>query len=535
MLLDLFLEAAAARHPDKTALVCGDRRASYSEVNGGANALARAFLAMGLSRQDRVCMYYDNSVETVMGVFAAMKAAGVFLVVNPGVKGDKLAYILNDCNARILVTGARNLKAVEAELAAASELGHVVIVDMPASTGDTANSASGGNASEGFPLLFPLLKAAGKTVHRLADLLAAHARTLPPNPNIDLDLASLIYTSGSTGNPKGVTLTHLNMVTAATSITAYLRNEPDDIILSCLPLAFDYGLYQVLMAFKFGGTVVLEKQFLYPGRYLELIAREKVTGLPIVPTILAILLNLKDLEGNDFSSVRYLSNTAQALPVHYIERMRKVMPKARIYSMYGLTECKRVAYLPPELIDTKPSSVGIAIPNTEVWIEDEAGNRITEAGVQGELMVRGSHVMVGYWNKPEETARCLKPGRYPHERVLKTGDLFKQDADGHLYFISRKDDLIKTAGERVGPREVENVLYELEQVKEAAVIGVPDDILGQAIKAFVSLRDGAALTDAEVIKHCQKRLEKFMVPKHVEFRAELPKTSTGKISKKGLA
>ncbi|HLP43427.1 MAG TPA: AMP-binding protein [Fibrobacteria bacterium] len=524
MLLDLYLEQSAARHPDKPALICGERRATYAEVNGGANALAHAFRALGLGRTERVCMYYDNSVETVQGIFAAMKASGVFLVVNPGVKGDKLAYILNDCNARILVTGKRNLKAVEADVAAAADLRHVVVVDAEA--GDDVTS------------LFPVLKAAGKGVHDMAALLKGRPTTLPVNPNIDLDMASLIYTSGSTGNPKGVTLTHLNMVTAATSITTYLRNEPDDIILAVLPLAFDYGLYQVLMAFRFGGTVVLEKMFLYPGKYLELIKKERVTGLPIVPTILGILLNLKDIETHDFSSVRYLTNTAQALPQHYIERMRRIIPKARIYSMYGLTECKRVAYLPPELVDRKPTSVGIAIPNTEVWIEDDQGNRITTPGTPGELVVRGAHVMIGYWNKPEETARCIRiahDGPYPHERILKTGDLFKQDEDGHLYFISRKDDLIKTAGERVGPREVENVIHELPQVKECAVIGVPDDILGQAIKAFVAPVDGQTLSDVEVIKHCQKRLEKFMVPKHVEFRAELPKTNTGKISKKGLA
>jgi acyl-CoA synthetase (AMP-forming)/AMP-acid ligase II len=203
--------------------------------------------------------------------------------------------------------------------------------------------------------------------------------------------------------------------------------------------------------------------------------------------------------------------------------------------MYGLTECKRVAYLPPELIDKKPTSVGVAIPNTEVWLEDESGNVITTPGQPGELIVRGAHVMVGYWNRPEENAKYLRPGRYPYERELKTGDLFRQDEDGHLYFISRKDDLIKTAGERVGPREVENVLYEIEAVKEAAVIGVPDDTLGSAIKAFLSLRDGMTLTQADVIRHCQKRLEKYMVPKHVAFLPDLPKTPTGKISKLGLA
>jgi len=325
------------------------------------------------------------------------------------------------------------------------------------------------------------------------------------------------------------------MVTAATSLTTCLRNQPDDIILSALPLAFDYGLYQVLTAFRCGGTVVLEKQFFYPYQYIELIRKEKITGLPIVPTIAAILLNLKDLDHHDFSSVRYVTSTAQVLPAHHITRLRQIMPQARLYSMYGLTECKSVACLPAEWIDTKPTSVGLAIPNTEVWIEDEAGQPVTTPGTSGELVVRGAHIMVGYWNKPEETARCLRPGRHAGERVLKTGDLFHMDADGHLYFIARKDDLIKTAGERVGPREVENVLYELDVVKEAAVIGVPDALLGQAIKAFVALREGAQLTDVEVVKLCQKRLEKFMVPKYVEFRSELPKTSTGKISKKILA
>jgi len=519
MRLDEALEASARRHPDKTALVCGERRASYAEVNGGANALARAFLDLGLRRQERVGVYLDNSVEAVQSIFAALKAAGVFVVVNPQVKGDKLAFILKDCDARILVTSRRLLKLVVPDLAAGTRLQHVVVVEA----GDPAGGSDDG------------LAATGIACHALSALTASIPTTPPPNPNIDLDLASLIYTSGSTGQPKGVTLTHLNMVTAVTSLTTYLRSEPEDIVLSALPLAFDYGLYQVLMAFWMGGTVVLEKQFLFPYKFIELIAREKVTGLPIVPTITAILLNLKDLEAHDFSSVRFVTNTAQALPVHHIQRLRAVMPQAQLYSMYGLTECKRVSYLPPELIDAKPTSVGVAIPNTEVWIEDEHGARVTTPGTPGELMVRGAHVMVGYWNRPEETSRALKPGPYPHERVLRTGDLFKQDEDGHLYFISRKDDLIKTAGERVGPREVENVLYELEAVREAAVIGVPDNLLGQAIKAFIALREGMSLDADFVVRHCQKRLEKFMVPKHVEFRDELPKTATGKISKKGLS
>jgi long-chain acyl-CoA synthetase len=512
VLLDSSLRDSTARHPDKEVLICGARRATYGELDASVNALAHALQELGLKRQDRVVIYLDNSVETVQGIFAALRAGGVFVVVNPQVKGDKLAFILKDCQARVLITGLRNLRGIEGALADCPDLHHVILAD-----GDAAATV------------------AGKPAHSLAALLTRFPVTAPVNSNIDLDLASLIYTSGSTGVPKGVMLTHLNMVTAVTSLTTYLRNAPDDIILSPLPLSFDYGLYQVLMAIRFGGTVVLEKQFVYPYQYIELIVRERVTGLPIVPTITAILLNLKDLEQHDLSSVRYVTNTAQALPVHHIRRMRQVMPNARIYSMYGLTECKRVAYLPPELIDKKPTSVGIAIPNTEVWIEDEQGNRITTANQPGELIVRGAHVMVGYWNRPEETARYLRPGRWPYERELRTGDLFRQDADGHLYFIARRDDLIKTAGERVGPRDVENVLYEIEAVKEAAVIGVPDDVLGSAIKAFIALRDGVSLTEAEVIRHCQQRLERFKVPKHVAFLPELPKTTTGKISKQGLS
>ncbi len=518
MLLDRFLAQSAARNPQKTALICGARRTSYAEIDGSANALARALLALGVERQDRIAIQYENSVETAIAIYATLRAAGVFMVVNPQVKPDKLAFILSDAKAKVLLTSARNASAVCAALSECDSLRHIVLCG-PGSPDDATSRK---------------LESARVSVHRFEDLISAHSTDPPANPNIELDLASLIYTSGSTGQPKGVMLTHLNMVTAVRSITTYLRNEPDDIILSALPLSFDYGLYQVLMAFAFGGTVVLEKQFMYPQSYLELITRERVTGLPIVPTITAILLNLKELATQDFSSIRYVTNTAQALPEHHIRTLRKAMPNARIYSMYGLTECKRVAYLPPELIDRKPTSVGIAIPGTEVWIESENGKVISNPGETGELIVRGAHIMPGYWNRPEESARYLRPGRYPWERELKTGDLFRQDEDGHLYFVSRKDDLIKTAGERVGPREVENVLHEIEAVKEAAVVGVPDDVLGSAIKAFLVLREGASLTEADVIRHCQQRMERFMVPKHVVFRSDLPKTTTGKISKKGL-
>jgi acyl-CoA synthetase (AMP-forming)/AMP-acid ligase II len=328
-------------------------------------------------------------------------------------------------------------------------------------------------------------------------------------------------------------LTHLNIVSAATSITTYLENVPDDIILNVLPLSFDYGLYQVLMAFKIGGTIILERSFTYPYAVIEKLVQEKVTGFPLVPTISAILLQL-DFKRYDFPSLRYVTNTAAALPTQHIRQLRKVFPHVKLYSMYGLTECKRVSYLPPDQIDLRPTSVGRGMPNEEVYIVDDNGRRVGP-GVIGELVVRGSNVMKGYWELPEETDRVLRCGYLPGEKVLYTGDLFRMDEEGFLYFVGRKDDIIKCRGEKVSPKEIEDVLYSLDGVAEAVVIGVPDGLLGQAIKAVITLREGAQLTQRDVQSHCSQHLEDFMVPKFVEFRDSLPKTSSGKISKLELA
>jgi acyl-CoA synthetase (AMP-forming)/AMP-acid ligase II len=287
------------------------------------------------------------------------------------------------------------------------------------------------------------------------------------------------------------------------------------------------------MAFAAGARLVLERSFAFPTQVLELVAREKVTGFPGVPTIFAVIAGMKSLDAFDFSTIRYATNTAAALPVQHVTMLRKIFPDARIYSMYGLTECKRCTYLPPEDIDRKPESVGIAIPNTELWLVDEHDNKLGPNQV-GQLVIRGATVMKGYWEKPEATAVKLRPGPVPGEQVLYTGDLCRLDDEGYLYFVGRMDDIIKSRGEKVAPKEVEAALYAIEGVKEAAVIGVPDELLGQAVKAFVVLHDGAQLDARAIIRACQARLESFMVPKHVEIVAELEKGATGKIQKTNL-
>jgi long-chain acyl-CoA synthetase len=354
-----------------------------------------------------------------------------------------------------------------------------------------------------------------------------------PRAGINLDLAMLIYTSGSTGFPKGVMMTHQSIDAAATSITTYAGNTSDDVILAALPISFDYGLYQVLMAAKLGATLVLEKSFAFPQAILNRIREEKVTGFPLVPTMAALLLQMKDLRPGEYETLRYITNTAAALPPAHIARLQELFPTTTLFSMYGLTECKRCTYLPPAELTRRPGSVGIAIPGTEAYIVGDDGLPLP-FGSTGELVIRGPHVMKGYWENPSATEKALRPGPLPHEMVLYTGDLFRTDEEGFLYFVGRKDDIIKTRGEKVSPKEVENVLYALSGVREAAVVGVPDPVLGLAIKAVVALDTVAALSAADVIRHCARHLEDFMVPKLVEFRDQLPKSENGKIARRQI-
>lgn len=514
-LLQHFLEESARRLPDKTALVCGSSRFTYREVNDRADLLARFLASSGVRRQDRVAVWLDNSAEVVFSIFGILKADAVFLVLSPTMKAGKLAFILNDCRVKTLITHVNRSRIV---LEAAAETEHLENILWVGPKDEMGAAQPGQIAYASFTEALSDESPGGKP---------------PASVNIDLDLAAIIYTSGSTGEPKGIMLTHLNMVSAAHSITTYLENREDDVILDALPLSFDYGLYQVLMASKFGGTVVLEQSFAYPYRIIQRMIDERVTGFPGVPTMFAILLGLKGLDKYDFSSLRYITNTAAALPPAYAEQLRRIFPRVRLYSMYGLSECKRVSYLPPAEIDRRPTSVGRGMPNEEVWIVDADG-RPVPPGTVGELVVRGSNVMRGYWNRPEETARTLRPGRYPGEVVLYTGDLFRMDDEGFLYFVGRMDDMIKSRGERISPREIEDCLCALDGVAEAAVIGVPHEILGQAITAFVRCREGCSLTPKEVLRHCKRHLEEFMIPHSVDFVESFPRTSSGKIDKLSL-
>tara|TARA_R110002111_G_scaffold248400_1_gene312067 strand:- start:88073 stop:89629 length:1557 start_codon:yes stop_codon:yes gene_type:complete len=515
LLLQSLLEQSAHNHPDKVALVVDQKRYTYLEIEQQSNRLARALLQRGLERADRVAIHLDNTLEAVVSIFAVLKAGGVFVMVNPTTKIDKLTYVLNNCRARILIIPEKKRATIVEHSDLLPHLKTAVSVG-PATSPQENNE-----------LQMPRVES-----WELLQAEFAECMTPPATRTISIDLAALVYTSGSTGNPKGVMLTHLNMTSAARSITTYLMNEPEDIILNVLPLSFDYGLYQLLMAFRVGATLVLEKSFTYPHAVLQRTIDEQVTGFPLVPTMSAILLKM-DLSKYDFSKLRYITNTGAALPTEHILTFRKRLPHVQIFSMYGLTECKRVSYLPLDQVDIRTGSVGIAMPDTEVFIVDDAGHRLPPEHV-GELVVRGANVMKGYWEAPDRTAERLKPAEIPNEMYLYTGDLFRMDREGYLYFVGRRDDIIKSRGEKVSPKEVENVLFTHERISEAAVVGDPDPVLGQSIRAIVTLMPGQELTEKEVLAYCRKHLEDFMVPQKVEFRDELPKSPNGKVDKKQL-
>jgi len=509
-LIQSFLEGSAAARPDKVALVCGSRRFTYAQLDGMANRLANALRDRGVRRGDRVAVYLPNSLETIVAMFAILKADAAFVVVNRTMKSDKLLFILNNCQAAALIGDARAL---------AQGFDERLLADVKSLRAIIA-CGKGAHCTNGLPgcVDFGAIQKESRADPRRSE-------------SIDLDLACLIYTSGTTGESKGVMSDHSNLVFVTKSIVQYLKNNEQDVILNVLPLAFSYGMYQLMATFCVGGTLVLEESFAFPDMILDRLAEERVTGFAGVPTLYSMLLNL-ELGSRDFSALRYLTNAAAGLPVEHVKRLRQRFPNAELYLMHGLTEVARTMYLPPDQTLVRPDSSGIPIPGTELWVEDEHGNRLGPGEI-GELVVRGRNVMRGYWNDPKLSEQRFRSGRLPGERLCHTGDLFRTDAEGYFYFVSRKDDIIKSRGEKVAPREVENVLYAIQGVQDAAVIGIPDPVLGQAVKAFI-VAPGGGLTKADVISHCKAHLEYFMVPRQVEFRSELPKTGSGKIRRMEL-
>ncbi len=508
LLHDLLVDRAE-RFPDREAVVVGGRSYRYGELLDASRRLALALVERGVRRGDRVAIYMDNSWPCIVSIYGALMAGAVFLVINPQTKREKLAFILTDSGANVLLT--------DGQFAA-------VFVDAVASLKGNMRVICAGRLS-------PEL-----ACYEAFDRVVAEAVVRGSSPAVGVipsDLAALIYTSGSTGLPKGVMQTHQSMVFALQSIVEYLRMQPHDRVFLVLPMAFDYGLYQLLMSMSIGATLVIERSFTFLGLVQKHLREERITVFPGVPTIFSMLISFHRRKPLVFADVQIVTNTAAALPREFLPLLREMFPNAHLFKMYGQTECKRISYLEPEMLVEKPDSVGKAIPGTEVFLLSPEGRPVA-TGEAGILHVRGPHLMAGYWRQPQRSEEVLKPGKLPGERILSTQDWFRMDKEGYLYFLGRSDDMIKTRGEKVSPREVEEVLYALDGIKEARVVGHADELLGQMVHAYIAVEDGVALSAAQVKRFCAEHLENFMVPKEVTLLDELPKGPTGKIDMNGI-
>ena len=503
LLQDSLVHHGTSNGRDRTALIADGQSYSFGDLLEAGQRLAGALRSRGVDRGDRVAIQVQNSWTCAVAIFGTLLAGGVFVLVNPQTPADKLAFILRDCGAKALIT------EVSLERICREALGQLEAPPAVLRSGESETAES--------------FEAALEAAQALSE----------PVPVIPLDLAAILYTSGSTGTPKGVMQTHQAMVLTVCSLIEYLRLAPSDRILCVLPLSFDYGLYQLLMTVWLGTCLVLERSFTFLGQVLERIRDEQITVFPGVPTMFASLLAAHRRTPLSFPSVTRVTNTAAALPDEFVSGLREIFPHALIYKMYGLTECKRVSYLEPELIDAKPGSVGKAIPGTEVYLLSADGKPVPP-GETGTLYVRGPHVMAGYWNRPDLTAEMLKPGNLPGERVLCTHDLFRTDEEGYLYFVGRTDDIIKTRGEKVSPVEVENALHRIPGVREAAVVGAPDPILGESVQAYIVADPAAALSAQSIRAASAAFLEPYMVPSRVILCEHLPKSPNGKVDKRAL-
>ena len=514
----------ADREPQRPALTTvgpGAVTWHYGQLADALQAFASALMHLNLARTDRVGIYLEKRLETVVASFGTPAAGGVMVPMNPLLKPEQVAYIARDCNVRVLVTSPERLALLAPVLRECPDLKHVVLTE---------------------PAPQPLDLPVGLALHAWAELLAA-----PPCAGhrvIDTDLCAILYTSGSTGRPKGVVLSHRNMVAGAKSVASYLENGPGDTLLAALPLSFDAGFSQLTTAFHSGARVVL-LNVLLPRDVLRALEREKVTGLTAVPPLYIQLTQL-EWPAAIAEHLRYFANTGGRMPRETLDALRARVPRAKPYLMYGLTEAFRSTYLPPEEVDRRPDSIGKAIPNAEILVLREDGSECG-ADEPGELVHRGALVGQGYWGDAEKTAERYKllpagiagrqAGQMLPEYAVFSGDTVRRDAEGFLYFVGRRDEMMKTSGYRVSPTEVEEVLYATKLVGECVAFGVDHPALGQAIQVIATAPDGSDALDVQaLLAQCRQQMPAYMVPHGIEpMRGPLPRNPNGKIDRKLLA
>ena len=508
-LIHHMLSESAAKFPASEALVAKNHRINYEDMATQVANAAGNLRELGVNRGDRIATFLPPGATLPLAIFATAQASAVFVPIHHGLFPDQVFHILNDCGAVALITDAVRLEQIEDILPNLPAL-KLTIVDSP----DVATNA---------PRAYSW------------DSLYNH-QSSPVDQCIEKDLAAILYTSGSTGRPKGVMLSHANVIAGAEIVSDYLNLSNNDRLLAALPLSFDAGLNQLTTAVLQGATTAM-MSFRFGREIVNQLIEEKITGLAGVPSLWSLLAQPSSGLGKQaLPHLRYITNTGGAMPQTLLHRLKEQIPTTNIVLMYGLTEAFRSTYLPPEELDSRPTSMGKPIPNTEILVIDDEGKRC-KPGETGELVHHGPTVSMGYWGHPDLTAKVLRPhpdplpGHPNDALVCYSGDLVRQDEEGFLYFVGRRDNQIKSAGFRISPNEVEDVLCQVAPLRQVAVIGVPDTVLGQHLVAFAIPQENAGTLDAAtVLADCTTKMPRHMVPKQIHFVSELPMTSSGKVN-----
>jgi acyl-CoA ligase (AMP-forming) (exosortase A-associated) len=516
VLLHELIFDSAIRMPEQPALQYKSSLLSYAQLASQVKLFSGSLQTIGIQPTDRVAIYLPKCLENVIAIFGALAAGAVFVPINPVLKPHQVLHILKDCDAKLLITTCSKYRALLDDLDEAVDLNSLVVVD-DCDISEVTEDVKHLYSWDGFIYL-----------------------DQPDNlPQVDeSDLAALLYTSGSTGNPKGVMLSHRNMVVGAKSVSQYLDNRPSDRILVVLPLSFDYGMSQLTTAFLVGATAVLIN-YLLPMEVINTLVKERITGLAAVPPLWNALVDLR-WPTEVAEHLRYITSSGGVVPVETTEQLRSNLPNTDIYLMYGLTEAFRSTYLPPDQLDVRPTSMGRAIPNAEVMVLKPDG-RPCEIEEPGELVHLGPLVAQGYWKNSQATKQRFRPvanmdaDSQESSIAVWSGDIVKQDSEGYLYFIGRSDDQIKTSGYRVSPNEIEAIFQATGLLNEVVALGVPHPVLGQSIVLIVVAKAGEALTEELLINRCKKQLTSYMMPSRIIFRDAIPTNPHGKLDRKQLA
>jgi len=505
---DLSLHGAITT-PDKEAVFHKDMALTYEQIYEQSQSIAQTLMCLGVKKGDRVCFYLEKRLEKVIAIFAISLAGAIFVPIRRLSQPAQVLYILSNCSASVLITTSSRLPGLKECF---KNLQGVITVDTPALLDLECPVVDWHQALtvKSTPLSFP--------------------------PVISSDIAAILYTSGSTGQPKGVVLSHQNIVAGAQIISEYLKISENDRLLSILTFGFDYGLNQLTTSFLNCAQLVLF-DYLFPKDILEVVAKYQITGLAAVATTWIQLLQVPWEES--MNSLRYVTNSGGSVPVEYVKRLRQRIPNADIYLMYGLTEAFRSTYLDPAMVDRRPSSIGKAVPGEEILILGKDDNPV-KPGETGELIHRGQLVAHGYWREPELTAKLFRKNPLQlsdvpiDEIVVYSGDFVKIDDKGYLYFEGRKDELIKSAGNRISPTEVETILYSTGFVTEAVAMGRPHEVYGQVVIVVLSLNPNKKKSKKDILVYCRKNMPSYMIPQDIKIWDNLPKNTNGKLDRSAI-